>query len=483
VITIAEDNANGMTGSLRSLKGMADSSAHPYVAMLNSNLGNDCIALALPMYRLYEMSAVANERGLAERGAAGEMIAQRKLDPKHAAGLALYMLRGLISAVARDFQFRKIDEPAALVTLRRNLGPQPYFSTQPIVANIRTCGPGGEGLRFESTLVGTVKVFLSDRDVLWIIDGQHRRIAMDLLFTFLKLVTTNHTYPKRPALYLPPGDDLSVSPEELAVWNKVYEFARSQCSIVVDVHLGLDPTQEQQLFHDLNNLGKKVESSLAFQFDNSNAVNLFIKERLIDGHVLQCPVAEKDVSDWHDDQGAIGRKDLIAVNARLLLNKTTVAGAKPADIIEKTQTAVDFWEAVGAIPGFGEEGAKQKTVAAQPIVLKALAKLVYDFKFGKGADDGLYRRLLDGIGDIDFSHDNPMWRYYELSEEERKTKGLSGLRAFLPSDTEGFNRDIGAFDNVRRVMRFGAKHNDIFPILGDMVRWKLGLPNRHDRDE
>ena len=27
-------------------------------------------------------------------------------------------------------------------------------------------------------------------------------------------------------------------------------------------------------------------------------------------------------------------------------------------------------------------------------------------------------------------------------------------------------------------MRFGAKHNDIFPIIGDMIRWKLGLLSR-----
>ena len=28
-------------------------------------------------------------------------------------------------------------------------------------------------------------------------------------------------------------------------------------------------------------------------------------------------------------------------------------------------------------------------------------------------------------------------------------------------------------------MRFGAKHNDIYPIIGDMIRWKLKLPNRY----
>jgi len=28
-------------------------------------------------------------------------------------------------------------------------------------------------------------------------------------------------------------------------------------------------------------------------------------------------------------------------------------------------------------------------------------------------------------------------------------------------------------------MRFGAKHDDIYPILADMIRWKLDLPNRN----
>ena len=39
--------------------------------------------------------------------------------------------------------------------------------------------------------------------------------------------------------------------------------------------------------------------------------------------------------------------------------------------------------------------------------------------------------------------------------------------------------DIGKFQGG--FMRFGAKHNDIYPILGDMLRWSLGLANRHKR--
>jgi hypothetical protein len=142
-----------------------------------------------------------------------------------------------------------------------------------------------------------------------------------------------------------------------------------------------------------------------------------------------------------------------------------------------------FWTAINAIPNFGESGAKQKTVAAQPVVLKALAKLTYDFAFGKHQNQELLDRLLDGVTDIDFSHENPMWRFYQLTDEERLAAQVDSLRTYLPSDDEGKNRDVGAFDVKAGVMRFGAKHNDIFPIIGDMIRWKLGLPNRHDKTD
>lgn len=77
---------------------------------------------------------------------------------------------------------------------------------------------------------------------------------------------------------------------------------------------------------------------------------------------------------------------------------------------------------------------------------------------------------------MDFSHENAMWRFYELKEDEREKMGLSGLVDYLPHAETG-NRDIGSYQGG--VMRFGAKHNDIFPILGDMIRWRLDLPNRH----
>jgi hypothetical protein len=78
--------------------------------------------------------------------------------------------------------------------------------------------------------------------------------------------------------------------------------------------------------------------------------------------------------------------------------------------------------------------------------------------------------------DVDFSHANPMWNYYGMSEGQRMDAGLGGLAEYLPEETPGVNRDIGSMQG--EFMRFGAKHNDIFPILADMIRWATGLPSR-----
>jgi hypothetical protein len=56
---------------------------------------------------------------------------------------------------------------------------------------------------------------------------------------------------------------------------------------------------------------------------------------------------------------------MVAVNAILFLNKTNISSATPSLVQGKEDTAYRFWTAVNAIDGFGEEHARQKTVAAQ----------------------------------------------------------------------------------------------------------------------
>lgn len=476
-------NTQGLPTPLASLDSLLEeggTSEKPMKVFIGHNLGHRCFTMYVPMHEFFEMSEVANDPARD-----GDAISQRRLDPTHAQKLATYVLKGLISAAITRRAVDKKEIPEAFYKAQERLGKQPYLSIPPIVVNIRECQPGGQNLRgirlvTDGNETASFKIFLSQKHVLWVVDGQHRRRGMALAFEFLDYVRTKQSYPKKGGLY--PAESAEVLPQELMLWEECFHVARSFCTVAVEVHLGLDVDQERQLFHDLNRLGKKVDTSLALHFDNSNPVNLFIKEQLIG--TLGMKVQEKDQADWHNDDGSISRKDLVAVNALLFLNKTNIASATPIDVMPKVETAARFWQAVTAIPGFGEEQARMKTVAAQPVVLKALAKLVYDFAFSNRRpekSEEYLAKLLDGITDIDFSHQNPMWQYLDLSEAERIKSGLGELALYVPEEDVEVNRDIGKFQGG--YMRFGAKHNDIFPIIGDMLRWKLGLPGRHKKEE
>jgi hypothetical protein len=134
---------------------------------------------------------------------------------------------------------------------------------------------------------------------------------------------------------------------------------------------------------------------------------------------------------------------------------------------------------VGQVPGFGQPNAKKTTVTAQPVVLKSIAKLANNFNSGKNQDIESLRILFESLktGRLDLSHANKTWRYYQVEASARPIE-FPGLAEYLPKEEEG-NRDIGQFNAADCVMRFGSKHNDIYPIIGDMIRWLLKLPNRH----
>src|SRR4051812_25387828 len=129
--------------------------------------------------------------------------------------------------------------------MQRALGKQPYLALQPITANIRECAPGGRDIRVSQSPDGKVTVFLAQKHILWVVDGQHRREAMRLLFEFLRTVLTTHKYPKG-SLYAAADRGQESTQEELKIWALVYEAARSRCKIMVEVHLGLDEDQERQ---------------------------------------------------------------------------------------------------------------------------------------------------------------------------------------------------------------------------------------------
>ncbi len=448
----------------------------PFNVFIGHNLGHRVFTMSVPFRKFFEISAVANDR---EAGP----VAQRPLDPNHAKKLAVYMLKGLVSAAKLRRMVQGKENVPAFDNVLRLLGEQPYFSIQPLVCNIRSIPLGGtgnggiRGIRLE-TLTGETaafRVFLAERHTLWVVDGQHRRKAADMTMAFLESVRQTGRYPaKTPLLF--PDKGREVTEDEMIVWNEAYEAARSYATLSIEVHLGLEVDQERQLFHDLNRLVKKVDPSLAIQFDSSNPITAFIKNRLAGELALQ--ITGHEPKDWSADQGAVVLKDMVAINAIAFLNKGNVSGATPATVEPRELIVLRLWEKIIEIPHFGANRSKEETVAAQPVVLKALSKITYDLNFSNRKPDNgqeLYEQFLDRLHSVDFSHRNPLWNYYALSEEERDRANLASLANHLPPE-DGANRDIGSSQGG--FMRFGAKHNDIFPILADMIRWQTGLPTR-----
>lgn len=468
---------DGVLISLEDAMTNQNTTGRPFKTFVGYNSGNRTFTLLMSLFELHEFTAVAND----PEGP----IAQRKLDINHATDIGRYVLKGLLTAVERKLTKQGNEVPDSLKGIIHNLGRQPYLSIPPLVASFRNCLPNGTNLSVVPMVTagdGTAcfKIYINHGDTFWIVDGQHRRKGVQLVYEFLDYVNTYKKYPSKASLYKSSEKQETLSSEELAVWGHCLGMSK-ECTVSLEVHLGLEIEQEKQLFHDLNNLARKVEKSLALQFDNSNSVNRFIKEVLIDDlfHDEEFVVLEQDKINWTDERPGITRKDLVAITAHLMLNKSTINNALPTMIDGKEVIAREFWEKVLKISGFNETSPRQKTVAIQSVVLKALAKLTFDFFFGKNklwVSQENQNKLFQGIETLDFSHSNPIWNYYSLSREEIVRYNLEGLEDYLPDDSEG-NRDVGSLDSNGE-FRFGAKHNDIFPIIGDMIRWKLGLPKR-----
>ena len=458
-----------------------NSTGKPVKTFVGYNSGSRTFTLIMSLFEIQEYTEVANERSGANE------VAQRKLDMAHAVGIGRYILKGLLHAAKRTREKQGRPVSPEMNAIIKTMGEQPYISIPPLVASFRESGPNGVNLKVLPLLVSgdetaSYKIFLNHGDVFWVVDGQHRRKGIQLVFEFLDAVRTNRRYPAQRSLF-PEKSKEDLTTAELLVWEDVLAETK-KCTLTLEVHLGLDIHQERQLFHDLNNLAKKVEKGLAFQFDGSNPINVYVKEELREGIFNDAgyEVSMSDKVNWNDPGSGLTWKDLIAINAILFLNKTTVHGASPKDVELRQEAATRFWSMIPELKDTTADDAKQRTVLAQPVVLKALAKLWYDFHWSKNTEWNTpenREKLVRGIRTVDFSHEHPMWRYYQLSEEERARLGLTGLSDYMPSDKEGVNRDIGMYDAHAKAFRFGAKHNDIYPIIGDMIRWKLELPKRH----
>jgi hypothetical protein len=454
-----------------------------------NNLSTESWAATIPMERFAEMAEIANE---ARTGLQGGTITQRPLDPTHSYRLARYLMRACVAAAMRAAEKDKSMDPqvfAALESIYRTLGGQPVFALQPFVVSIRQQDrPLLQTHRTDNFEVLTV----ANKTKLWVIDGQHRVHAIRAFRDFLYNVQVSNLYPAvtigsaEGGHYLF-GDSSTPRTEAAGQAWRLVEYQFSQCDTAVSIFTTLDLMQERQMFHDLNNLGKRVDDSLAFAFDESNPINLWMKRELIPnilGGVGN--VVNKDQKNWDVDEGKFVRKDLAAVNAFLFLRKTSVKTAEPKHVTTDTiKVGNRFWKEIVKVPGMGHAGSKKAVILAQPVVQKALALLVNEFGIRKSKGDQstdgaakleMLNRVLDGIGTIDWSHANKLWRAWLLDNPEST---FQGIRKYLPKDMAKAKGEFATIDGNR--VRFGVKHNEIAPAVANLIRFALQLPPKKGR--
>ena len=151
----------------------------------------------------------ANEARIVETGADRSDIAQRPLDEKHAKAISLYMLRGLLSGVKRDWEAESRYIPEELEDLLAELGEGPYQGLQPFTGNIRNCASDGADLDLIEMTDGKLVLYLRQGQIIYIIDGQHRRYAYDLLMNWLRelMATSKYAAKRRGGIYVPEERD------------------------------------------------------------------------------------------------------------------------------------------------------------------------------------------------------------------------------------------------------------------------------------
>jgi hypothetical protein len=258
-------------------------------------------------------------------------------------------------------------------------------------------------------------------------------------------------------------------------WQLVKDRALDECSVSVEIHIGLDEDEERQLFADLNSRGKPLQSSLLNLYDMSDAIAKISR----DTSIIRFPIAEEsDAKQWTST--GLPLKDIIMVN-RLLVHGGNAKAATPQSQVDAKHDFIQrFWEVVQTIDGFNEPAQRTKTVAGQPVVLKALAKLAHDLAYGtpKMIDEVGLRKLYHAIEkkQLTFEHSNPLWHALFMNDEKRaETLGDARVNDYVHVTAQ---TKPGEYDRVNNWVRFSPAHNDIYPRLGDLIRWKLGLSNR-----
>jgi hypothetical protein len=479
------EGAAGELSARRVKSGLRANKHWALAGLAGTNLGHTTILARMPVKEFCNISVVGNHATVdkEESEFKGQFVAQRELTTSHAKGLALYILRGLVvAAIVRRGEDNRL-VTARIREIANDLAGGPYQGLQPFTGNIRDWTEDDySNLIPVDKEFSLYKIMLPVLIKLWVVDGQHRRHALNLVLRYLEQLLKDSAYPRAKShnLYYSDeaGKDGAIDSETLEFWQEVYDILVEEQSITMEVHLGLKEEQEKQLFVDLNSKTKKLSASMLGEYDRSDAIAV-LSAKLRDDNIITVPIfADSDAKDW--ETAGLTFSDIVMVNRLLIHGANTKAPTSQAVVSDKLAFVERFWTAIHEVPGFTDVDARAKTVVAQPVMLKALAKLAFDLGYGKPSlqdSEALKKLLLAMRTERDlFLHDQAIWRALFLNDADRAEQFGAPINQFLYVN----NQLIGKTGNVDEngKVRFGHAHNDIYPRLGDILRWHLGFASR-----
>lgn len=447
-------------------------------ARCGRNLGYPSFTTNLDIGMLLDQTRVGNDAAAAEDPTGDGMITQRPLNIAHATKMAAFDLSALLDYMQRPAPMgkgKKLPEDAQRIM--EHLGRQEYYAWAPLVCSVRDSLTEVKIRRAEYYTREGKRVNTEDREIdlksdtnIWVVDGQHRRYGFQLIGDWLKKVIDDRRYPRVKDAF-PTG--MSRVPEEsVAFWREVKKVLWHEFTIGVELHFGLAPKQERQLFYFLNDLSRAVPANISHSFDSGNAINRFTGALLETGTIPKEKVESASQVNW-DDNAWIRLDSLNAINARMFLNASSMDGAKATVVNPRVAQGFEFWDAVMKIPNITD---RKKCVAAQPALLKAMARAYYDICWGRGhgnLPEDTASKFLEALPQVDFSHNNPLWHLDKNAILNFKN-GLAMSKTLdecLPDNWK--NKVVGAMDS-QGCFRYDSRHNEILVLLAPIIRYVTG---------
>jgi hypothetical protein len=325
------------------------------VGQLERNQGRPTFTGRLTLEQFAELTVVHNRKWAEDAGESMDVVTQREILDAHANGLATFMLQGLIDATIRRLPEQQTGSPVleVLERFQDRVGRSAHYGL-PQVTLVLTGEPAVTPLKEGEDIVAA-RIALPSGRLFFVADGQHRREAARRVRDFLNDLIATRRIPSKGKFY--PHSDTPMTADEMEAWVAIYETFRTWTLISFEAHIGLTVEEARQMFTNYNCHVKPVKMDLSLEFDQSNPINTFAKEWVLE-QMEAVPGGPK-----------LGLRELATINGFLFLGKTTIKSA-PYDVAEILPIAKEFWTSVVQL----REWRRANSLLHELPVLKALAK-------------------------------------------------------------------------------------------------------------